>query len=104
MQFERLIIIDANISVILDITKANQVTNFSDLPSETTLRIYIYTHFSLINIWSPVYIEVVPGSLHQFQVLGVIATCKNNQTGIVTPLFYCPNDHPNFSLPQWNLL
>ena len=91
--------LDANISVILDITKANQVIIPSDLPSETPLKDFTSIPISASSTsGAPVYIEVVPGSAASISgTLGNYELVTNNQTGIVTITYFTvQNDHPNF--------
>ena len=91
--------LDANISVILDITKANQVIKPSDLPSETPLKDFTSIPISASSTsGAPVYIEVVPGSAASISgTLGNYKLVTNNQTGIVTITYFTvQNDHPNF--------
>ena len=91
--------LDANISVILDIIKANQVIIPSDLPSETPLKDFTSIPISASSTsGAPVYIEVVPGSAASISgTLGNYELVTNNQTGIVTITYFTvQNDHPNF--------
>ena len=91
--------LDANISVILDITKANQVIKPSDLPSETPLKDFTSIPISASSTsGAPVYVEVVPGSAASISgTLGNYELVTNNQTGIVTITYFTvENDHPNF--------
>ena len=91
--------LDANISVILDITKANQVIIPSDLPSETPLKDFTSIPISASSTsGAPVYIKVAPGSAASISgTLGNYELVTNNQTGIVTITYFTvENDHPNF--------
>ena len=91
--------LDANISVILDITKANQVIKPSDLPSETPLKDFTSIPISALSTsGAPVYIEAVPGSAASISgTLGNYKLVTNNQTGIVSITYFTiENDHPNF--------
>ena len=91
--------LDANISVILDITKANQVILPSDLPSETPLKDFTSLPISASSTsGAPVYIKVAPGSAASISgTLGNYKLVTNNQTGIVTITYFTvENDHPNF--------
>ena len=91
--------LDANISVILDITKANQVIIPSDLPTETPLKDFTSIPISASSTsGAPVYIKVAPGSAASISgTLGNYELVTNNQTGIVTITYFTvENDHPNF--------
>ena len=91
--------LDANISVILDIIKANQVIIPSDLPNETPLKDFTSIPISASSTsGAPVYIKVAPGSAASISgTLGNYELVTNNQTGIVTITYFTvENDHPNF--------
>ena len=91
--------LDAQISVILDITKANQVIIPSDLPNETPLKDFTSIPISASSTsGAPVYIKVAPGSAASISgTLGNYELVTNNQTGIVTITYFTvENDHPNF--------
>ena len=88
-----------NISVILDIIKANQVIIPSDLPNETPLKDFTSIPISASSTsGAPVYIKVAPGSAASISgTLGNYELVTNNQTGIVRITYFTvENDHPNF--------
>ena len=91
--------LDAQISVILDITKANQVIIPSDLPTETPLKDFTSIPISASSTsGAPVYIKVAPGSAASISgTLGNYELVTNNQTGIVSITYFTvENDHSNF--------
>ena len=91
--------LDANISVILDITKANQVIIPSDLPNETPLKDFTSIPISASSTsGAPVYIKVAPGSAASISgTLGNYELVTNNQSGIVSITYFTiENDHPNY--------
>ena len=90
---------DAQVTVLLEIMKANQAIIPSNLPNETPLKDFTSIPISATSTsGAPVYIKLAPGSAASLSgTYGNFELVTNNQTGIVSITYFTvENDHPNY--------